>query len=305
MNNRVQMLFWSNPRYVVLRSDGGLLLFLFVWFLIVLLNLPFAIFFIIGFTLCIWLSLHLKRKTSSKFYGIAAFCVSFTLFCGLGFYYARLYSPFPSDEKMIANFKANQADFIELVRRYHEYPHSPDTSSSLWDEEGDTQEIFKRTGIGRIVIRDELWLPEPYSAETAKRKDELLEKRRSLISYLRTAREAGQAPEFNAQDTQAYQQYYKYRVLEIQQAPEKRLYPFIGTQWCLLGSNIRKDYYFFPEAPRIENDELLGPMKADGEYSYSYRVLPSLNRFPIPWKPYECVYRQIEPQWFIRMCKGR
>jgi hypothetical protein len=69
---------------------------------------------------------------------------------------------------------------------------------------------------------------------------------------------------------------------------------------------IRKYYRFFPEVPRIENGELLGSMKPNGEYASlwnSSRVLPSLNRLSIPWKQYECVYRQIEPQWFIQMCR--
>lgn len=69
-----------------------------------------------------------------------------------------------------------------------------------------------------------------------------------------------------------------------------------GTLW--------KDYYFFPEAPRIENDDMLGPVNTKGEFSFRSRVLPLLNRLPTHWKDFECVYRQIESQWSLRMCNG-
>ena len=87
----------------------------------------------------------------------------------------------------------------------------------------------------------------------------------------------------------------------------------------LLFGVIWKDYYFFPEVPRVENGVLLGPLSIVGKGLRGSRfhekegvattqdrdrVLPSLNSFPPDWKDFECVYRQIEPQWFIRMCNG-
>ena len=92
---------------------------------------------------------------------------------------------------------------------------------------------------------------------------------------------------------------HQYGTLIIKPAPRggfralKLRYAFIG-----------KDYQFFPEAPRIEHGELLWPINTRGEYPARARVLPSLNRFPDKWKGYECVYRQIEPRWFIAMCNG-
>ena len=83
---------------------------------------------------------------------------------------------------------------------------------------------------------------------------------------------------------------------------------------------IWKEYVFFPEVPRIENSMLLEPVdivgkgfpgstfhKKEGVATKQdmYRVFPSLNHLPNNWKGFECVYRQIEAQWFIRMCNGR
>jgi hypothetical protein len=70
---------------------------------------------------------------------------------------------------------------------------------------------------------------------------------------------------------------------------------------------IRKDLYHIPEIPRVENGELLGPFNKKGEYSFRRAVLPSLNYIPSIWhrkvfSDSNCVLRQIEPQWFLRMC---
>ena len=39
-------------------------------------------------------------------------------------------------------------------------------------------------------------------------------------------------------------------------------------------------------------------------HQFTARVLPTLKRLPRKWQGYECVYRRIEPQWFIGMCNG-
>ena len=88
----------------------------------------------------------------------------------------------------------------------------------------------------------------------------------------------------------------------------------------MLFRSIWKDYHFFPEAPRIENGILLGALQTAGSgahgavfhekegvatvHQFTARVLPTLNRLPRKWQDYECVYRRIEPQWFIGMCNG-
>ena len=37
---------------------------------------------------------------------------------------------------------------------------------------------------------------------------------------------------------------------------------------------------------------------------FIHTELPTLKRLPRKWQDYECVYRRIEPQWFIGMCNG-
>lgn len=204
------------------------------------------------------------------------------------YYNLWIENPLPSDEHMLDNFKAHRADFVEAVRRYRNYPRPPHTDTSFWYKEGDTLELYKRAGIDGIDHSAlNPYLPNPYSIETAKF---VSEKTR------------------NAKD---FMLFHRYGVLRITPATNPRInHPdqiddhSRYRRNTLIHGVIWKDYYFFPEAPRIENAELLGPVDQKGEYTYRLRVLPSLNRFPDHWKDFECVYRQIEPQWFLRMCNG-
>lgn len=198
------------------------------------------------------------------------------------FYYLWIVNPLPRDEQMIENFKAHRSDFVEAVRRYRDYPRLSGKDTSRWYKEGDTLEIYKRAGIDRIDYSTPIWLPNPYSIEAAKRAD-------SLVGF-------------------AYS--YKYGALKIVPATTPRIkHPDQSDDSgyrrnTLIHCVIWKDYYYFPETPRIKNGELLGPVDQNGKHSFRSRVLPSLNRLPVPWKDFECVYRQIEPQWFLRMCNG-
>ncbi len=206
-------------------------------------------------------------------------------FAGFLYYFFWIWNPLPSDEAMIENFNAHRADFVEVVRRYREYDRSADKSHSFWFKEGDTLQLYKRAGIDSIddtALRP--WLPNPYSAQTAKAVDEEI------------------------RNAKSFQIFHKYGALRITPARSPRFFSPENTnhyRWNgLVHGSLWKDYYFFPEVPRIENDELLGPIRSDGDYSFRARVFASLNRLPPQWKDFECVYRQIEPQWFIRMCNG-
>ena len=224
---------------------------------------------------------------------------------GALFYYSLwIFNPLPSDEEMIENFKAHRADFVEAVRRYREYPRSPDKDSSLWFKEGDTLELFKRAGIDSIDARGS-WFPNPYSVETA------IRHHRDILSgsihiniinkhkYGELRIQPATTPRIDHPDQGDYRKYYRNTLL-------------FGVIW--------KDYYFFPEVPYIQDGILFGPINIVGKgflgsqfhpvkgvstIQSEARVLPSLNHLPSNWKGFECVYRQIEPQWFIRMCNGR
>ena len=223
----------------------------------------------------------------------------FCFYCML-YYYLLVWNPLPSDEEMIANFRAHRADFVEAVRRYRDYP--ADNTPWDWYKEGDTLELFNRAGIDRIAHGFGVWFPDPYAVATAVRQD----------------REVQKLPPFAAFD--------KYGDLRIQPATTPRIdHPDRSDtsrhyHGSLLFGVIWKEYYFFPEAPRIENGILLGPLQTTYRedhgavfhekegvatiHQFTARVLPTLNRLPRKWQDYECVYRRIEPQWFIGMCNG-
>lgn len=181
--------------------------------------------------------------------------------------------PLPSDEEMISIFYAHRTDIEELVRRYREFEPEPNQSHSMWLKQGDTQELLKRSVVDRIDYNVlGLWYPNPYSKEAGRLAEDY---------------KSGLAP------------YNKHGVLRVKFAPRNRYFASTlrhGTIW--------KDFYNFPEVPRIERGMLLGPMNSKGEYTFYERVLTTLNRMPNNWRDYECVYRQIEPQWFLRMCNG-
>lgn len=233
----------------------------------------------------------------------------FPFVAGALYYFLWIWNPLPSDEEMIENFQAHRADFVEAVRLYRDYPRPPDKDTSLWFKDGDTLEVYKRAGIEDIDARG-CWLPDPYSVETA------IKDHDALLSGV-SARQGW---------------VHKCGALRIRPATTPRIdHPDRGDDQSryyrntLIFGVIWKDYYFFPKTPRVENGELLGPLsivtgKFPGAELHGYkfhekegvatvqdkdRVLLSLNRLPSHWKGFECVYRQIEPQWFLRLCNGR
>jgi len=259
------------------------------WYLVLPLAAPF-----IGYRLA-------RKKFGLS--GIKAAGIALAVFLclmGCNYYSLLIWNPLPSDEEMIANFKAHRADFVEAVRRYREYP--ADNTPWDWYKEGDTLELFNRAGIDNIAHGFGVWYPDPYAVATAVRRER---KRREL-------------PPFAAFD--------KYGDLRIQPATTPRIeHPDRSDtsrhyRGSLLFGVIWKEYYFFPEVPRIENGILLGPLQTTYReehgavfhekegvatiHQFTARVLPTLNRLPRKWQDYECVYRRIESQWFIGMCNG-
>jgi hypothetical protein len=65
-----------------------------------------------------------------------------------------------------------------------------------------------------------------------------------------------------------------------------------------------KGYVYFRSPPQIEDGYLRG---LPGQPKYLFRVLPSLDGPPWPsdWKSGDCWLRQIEPQWFLALCRDR
>lgn len=245
-----------------------------------------------------WIKKSLPFKVAG---GVATFLISTAVSLVCWYDILWFWNPLPSDEEMIENFQAHRDDFIEIVRRYREYPDLPEKARDLWFKDNDTLELLKRAGVDCVDYDGTTpWLPNPYSLETAMN-----------MEIMPSSKDFGI--------------FYRYGLLRIQPATTPRIdHPEQTDHRRHYGGSIIhgvfwKQYVFFPEAPRIENGILFGPLqithKGDSNsvfhekegvstWQYKERVLPSLNRRPRDWKGFECVYRQIEPQWFLRMCNG-
>ena len=187
-----------------------------------------------------------------------------------------------SDEEMIANFKAHREDFQRLTQLYLTEGYGNRLMDFKWGEgvSLETLILLERTGVDQIdgTSFGGLWLPDPYSVETAR----LAEKQDVL--------------EVNP---------YESLIFEFTDTLRHRVPSF---RYFIVTKNLT----YFPVEPRIENGELLWPVGLDGNYRHRAPVLSSLNAYPAIWErdrsgnySFSCVYRQIEPQWFIEMCRAK
>jgi hypothetical protein len=188
----------------------------------------------------------------------------------------------PSDAEMIAHFRAHRGEFEESVRRYRDYelPRGVDHSTG-WLKQDGTQELLRKAGIERIAGGSMVWLPNPYSVETAKKQ--------------RAMSRDPQRPSFAMP--------YKYGELAIWMTPRERYFVFNSLRIAL----VWKNYFHLPEAaPRIEDGWMLSRVDTKGK-SFRWRsVVSSTDRFPLVWKlHFGCVIRPIEPHWYLQLCSGR
>jgi hypothetical protein len=133
--------------------------------------------------------------------------------------------------------------------------------------------LLKRSGVHHLSANAEIWLPEPYSVETAEK----------------------------ARDMNASKAYAHHGVWFT---VGKRI-PSLRVQ-----ALVWKDYFYVPVVPKVEQDRLWWPRsRYTGDLHKSARAFDSLDEYPADWvqgRPVaECVYRQIEPQWFLTLCASR
>ncbi|HOY22713.1 MAG TPA: hypothetical protein PK002_06130 [Cellvibrio sp.] len=152
-----------------------------------------------------------------------------------------------SDEKMIENFKSNRPAFQELVASYYKDGQKQIT----WRAIPRVIELKRITGVENISDGPGYWFENPYSLEAAEKLKKMLDEklwdqfndRKSLIIKMPEAKGYGE-----------YTLYY-------------------GNQW--------KDYFYYPEDPRIENGHLVLPRQPNGPAEFQGdEVLESLNSFP-------------------------
>jgi len=180
----------------------------------------------------------------------------------------------PSDAEMIAHFQTHRAEFEELVRLYQtdERRNKVGNRQPFWTEQY-TETLF-RAGIRHLSEDGALWLPDPYFVETA-------EKARAMDVF----------------HAYAYHGITLY-VENMKFSPSVR-----RLVW--------KDYFYVPVVPKVENGQLWWPRsRHGGDLNRSAPVFASLDDYPPDWlldppRGRGCVYRQIEPQWFLSLCRSR
>ena len=179
----------------------------------------------------------------------------------------------PSDAEMIAHFQAHRAEFEKLVALYQKHGRHGNLQRGQPEYQEYTA-LLKRTDLSHLSWDGEIWLSDPYAMETANR--------------------AKTKDRFHA-----YAQHgVMLRVDRLIASPRVR-----ALVW--------KDYFYVPVVPRVEHGELWWPADDKGKIYRKARVLRSLDDYPPEWvrTPPKvdvggCVYRRIEPQWFLRLCTG-
>jgi hypothetical protein len=71
----------------------------------------------------------------------------------------------PSDAEMIAHFKAHREEFEALVALYQTHGHI----LSGHPEYQKHTALLKRAGVHHLSANSDMWLPSPYSVETAEK----------------------------------------------------------------------------------------------------------------------------------------
>ncbi len=178
------------------------------------------------------------------------------------------YKDLPGDESLIELFRDHREDFEYLAKNYKGYQEieAPDIRAAKERIGGLYQVAF---------VGNYFWLANPYDIETAR-------------EVLKMAR-AGRLSVIT--DTQGREMLFERKDWRL---------PY----WSKRFSWVSKNIHYFPIEPRIANGELLWPVGIDGKPKGSARVLSELDHSPWEWRRGECLYRSLEPHWFIRLCNS-
>jgi hypothetical protein len=188
-----------------------------------------------------------------------------------------LFRPLPSDEDMIANFHEHRAQFEYLVWVFQQDPSILVKFHSLIP----TPEIratMDQINVSLVHADGFIWVaPDPYS-----RDPDVLE--RMLPSYV----PRGDYLHLSAQSRKL--------------SGVKLSYTY-GTVITFQYDLISKNYYYIPLIPQVfSHGDLRFPAHPATGYS---RIVESLNKYPPNFGQYDCLYKQIEPHWFIEMCRRK
>lgn len=195
--------------------------------------------------------------------------------------FTLFFNPFPSDEKMIAHFQAHRSEFEALVEKYKAF--NPRLGTGVFYDLPGVKELKQKAAIRWVSDAGATWFPSPYSAEASREFDTQRRK-----------------PGFFSSESHPYKN--KSIEFSMLEQPLGRSYRTIWLPSIWFSRWAWKDYFYFPEVPKIEKGRLWYPVTPHGNSTGSYRAYDSLNYYPFWWRMGECVYRQFEPHWFLIMC---
>lgn len=174
----------------------------------------------------------------------------------------------PSDEKMIANFKEHREDFEKLVRIYQYDPSARFDAFSLVPTP-QVEAIMKRANVDLLFSDLENWVPpDPYADEARERSLSSKKIGKNITSLC-----------------------FDYAHDPVRMGINKF-------------DHVRKGYYYTPIAPRIEKGRQYPAYELLCTPNHKMRLFKSLDNYPESFLPGECYFRQIESQWFIKLCRG-
>jgi hypothetical protein len=214
-----------------------------------------------------------------------------------------------TDEEMIEHFKKHRTEIEELVKSYREF--DPKTAKPvyeevhmnggkteikaveshhlIWKKQDGIKELMEKAGVDGVlaVMGDAtagdlrtLWLPNPYSIGTAKFVE-------SIVSVN------------NKNLEEKKSMFIKYGMIMVLLEGDRYYKEY----------RVSKHFVFIPEIPQVKDGKLLSPVDINGKHYFERPLFSSINRIPIitfiyaeNGEAFPCIYRQIEPQWFLRMC---
>lgn len=197
-------------------------------------------------------------------------------------------NPLPSDEELITSFHLHRRDLEVLIKYYYIAPEPVLGQSRVqWDASPEVEAIKQRAGVSRIHHTMGYWAPDPYSFEWAEKLHQLIKDNSRDSDAAMRNMEALQVDMLDSR--------YRQRPLR---------YPADFHIW--------KSLLYIPVVARTHDGKLwpgvswnkLAPQTQEQYEKSAYRLLADLTSYPRSWKKGECVYRQLDAHWFIRMCRA-
>jgi hypothetical protein len=214
--------------------------------------------------------MHNSTKSRRILYRLAIASVILGLLWSSAYHFYNE-NPQPPDEEMIAHLERHRVDIEELVHRYRIFD-APIGKHYTWANVPDTQELMKEAGVRDISYIGGIWYPDPYAPETGRRVEEQRIAEAGLPGYER----------------------YGTLIVRLDGIDYFRVW----YKWGI----VMKYLAYFPEPPRVEQERIMLPADAEGKIRPWDRVLPSLNEPPDDWVG--CLFRRIDPHWFINLCRS-